>query len=176
MKRINLLVGAMALTAFGFVSCSDDDSDGSDVKFSGTYDLVEVNTQNATDFNDDGTKNVNQLKESNCYNDGKIILNDDGSLKYVITKILVDASDGTSGCATAYEAAGKWEAQSTNGNNTTIEAAFTNQNGASQTITLIKRGDNLTYTDDTILSTYPDRNADGEAINTRGSITYVFEK
>lgn len=166
----------MAIAAFSIVSCSDDDSNGSSVKISGTYDLEEVNTQAATDFNMDGTTNINQMKESNCYNDGKIILNDDGTLKYVVTKILVDESDGSAGCAASFEATGLWEAQSTNGGTTTISAAYTDQSGKNQTLTLTKKDDELTYKDNTVLSTYPDRNADKEAIYTSGSTTYVFKK
>jgi len=176
MKRINLLVGTLAIAALGFVSCSDDDNDNAnDVKIAGTYELEEVNTAAATDFNQDGKTNINQMKESNCYNDGRIILNSDGTLKYTVTQILI-GTDGSVGCANAYQATGLWEAQDANVDNTTIQAAFTNEAGDSQTVTLTKVGDKLTYVDNTILTTYPDRNANGEAVNTRGSVTYVFEK
>ena len=176
MKRINLLVGTMAIAAFGFVSCSDDDDSGSTVKISGTYDLEEVNTQAATDFNNDGTKHINQMDESSCYDAGKIILNDDGTLKYTITKILVDESDGSAGCATSFDATGLWQAQSTNGNNTTILVSYTDQSGDDQALTLTKKGDELTFTDNNLLSEYPDRDSNGKAIYTSGSTTYVFEK
>jgi hypothetical protein len=177
MKKINLLVGALAITAFGFVSCSDDDNDNAnDVRIAGTYELEEVNTAAATDFNQDGKTNVNQMKESNCYNDGRIILNSDGTLKYAVTKILINTATGSVGCANTYQATGLWEAQDANAENTTVQAVFTNEAGNSQTINLVKTGDKLSYTDNTILTTYPDRNANGEAVNTRGAVTYVFDK
>lgn len=177
MKRINLLVGTLAIAALGFVSCSDDDNDNAnDVKIAGTYELEEVNTAAATDFNQDGTRNTNQMKETNCYNDGRLILNDDGTLKYTITKVLINSTTGSVGCANSFQASGLWEAQDANVDNTTIQAAYTNEAGDTQTITLTKVGDKLSYVDNTVLTTYPDRNANGEAVNTRGSVTYVFEK
>lgn len=176
MKKINLVLGTLAIAACGFISCSDDDNNGTSVKIAGTYELNEVNTESATDFNMDGTANVNQVKESSCYNDGRIILNDDGTLKFTITKILIDETDGSVGCATSYQASGLWEAQSVTGSTTTITATYTDQSGNNQSITLVKDGSKLWYKDDTILSVYPDRNASHEAVYTSGSTTYVFEK
>jgi len=176
MKKINLVLGTMAIAACGFISCSDDDNDGASVKISGTYELNEVNTENATDFNMDGTANVNQVKESSCYDDGRITLNDDGTLKFTITKILIDETDGSTGCAASYQASGLWQANSVTGSTTTITAVYTDQSGNNQSITLVKNGNELTYKDDTVLSSYPDRNANDEAVYTLGSTTYVFKK
>lgn len=177
MKRVNLLMGAVAIAAFGFTSCSNDDDNNNndDVRIAGTYELEEVNTEFATDFNQDGTENIDQTEESNCYNDGEIRLNEDGTFTYIITGILVDEGSGSSGCKTSVQVSGTWEGAGT-GNNAVISAAYEDENGDDQIITLNKSGDRLTLEDDNILSRFPDRNDNGGAIYRSGSITYVFEK
>ncbi|TRW23376.1 hypothetical protein FMM05_14380 [Flavobacterium zepuense] len=175
MKRINLLAGALFVAALGFTACSDDDNDKTDVTIAGTYELEEVNTEAATDFNLNGTPHIDQTEESNCYDAGKIVLREDSTFTYTITGILVDASTGSSGCLSSVNVSGTWEADGT-GNNAVISAAYEDQNGDDQIITLTKSGDKLTLVDDNILSRYPDRNDAGGATYTSGSITYVFEK
>lgn len=176
MKKMNYLFGALAIGALSLTSCSDDDSKGGDVGIAGTYELEEVHTEAATDFNQDGTQNIDQTKESNCYDAGKIKLNSDNTFTYTITGILIDTSDGSVGCKNSFQASGTWEVQSGTNDNAVISAAYEDQNGDDQVITLVKVGKTITYADDNILSSYPDRNAAGEAVYTRGSITYVFEK
>lgn len=174
MKKMNYLLGALVVAGALFTSCSDDDNTET-VTIEGTYNLKEVNTEEATDFDGDGTAHVNQMDESGCYDNGKITLNSDNTFTYVVTGILVDVSSGSSGCATDFQASGTWEASGT-GNNATISAAYEDQTGTDRVITLQKQGNKLTYANDNILSQYPDRNDSGDAVYTSGSVTYVFEK
>ncbi|MFP9113155.1 hypothetical protein ACLI1A_04390 [Flavobacterium sp. RHBU_3] len=174
MKKINFLFGALAIGALGLTSCSDDDNN--DVGIAGTYTLKEVNTEAATDFDQDGEEHINQKEESSCYNGGRIRLNSDNTFTYVITGILIDESDGSVGCKNEFEASGTWQVQSGTDDDAIISAAYEDQNGDDQVITLVKDGNTLTLADDNILSTYPDRNSSGEAVYTSGSITYVFQK
>jgi hypothetical protein len=173
MKRINLFA-ALAFAALGFTACSDDD-ETSTVTYAGTYELEEVNTELATDFDMDGTAHKDQTEESDCYDAGQIKLNEDGSFTYTIARILVDEASGTSGCSTPFVANGTWEAEGA-GSSIQISAVYEDQNGDDQVISLVKNGNKITYVDDNILSRYPDRNSDNGAIYTSGSITYVFEK
>jgi len=175
MKRINLLLGTLTIAALGFTSCSGDDDNNNDVSIAGTYELEEVNTEAATDFDQNGTPHIDQTEESGCYDDGEITLREDGTFTYIITGILVNEATGTSGCASSYPASGTWEADGT-GNNAVISAAYKDQNGDDQIITLAKSGKKLTLVDNNILSRYPDRNSAGGAIYTSGSTTYVFER
>ncbi|MFP9099760.1 hypothetical protein ACLI09_11955 [Flavobacterium sp. RHBU_24] len=176
MKKMHYLLGALALGAITLTSCSDDDNESNDVGIAGTYELEAVNTETATDFNDDGTEHSNQMEESGCYDAGRIKLNSDSTFTYTITGILIDTSDGSVGCKESFQASGTWEIQTGTSNNAVISAAYEDQNGDDQVITLVKAGNQLTYTEDNILSTYPDRNDDGEAFYNSGSTTYVFEK
>lgn len=176
MKKMNYLFGALALGALTITSCSDDDSNSNDVGIAGTYELEAVNTESATDFDQDGTEHIDQTEESGCYDAGKIKLNSDNTFTYTITGILIDTSDGSVGCKNSFQASGTWEIQSGTDDNAVISAAYEDQNGDDQVITLVKSGQTLTYSDDNILSSYPDRNSAGEAVYTSGSVTYVFEK
>lgn len=176
MKKMHYLFGALALGALGITSCNDDDSSSNDTAIAGTYNLKAVNTETATDFDQDGTEHVDQTQESSCYDAGKIKMNSDNTFTYVVTGILIDTSDGSVGCKNSFQASGTWEIQSGTDDNAVISAAYEDQNGDDQVITLVKVGQTLTYADDNILSSYPDRNAAGEAVYTSGSITYVFEK
>lgn len=176
MKKMNFLFGALALGAITLTSCSDDDNESNDVGIAGTYELEAVNTEAATDFDMDGTENVNQMEESGCYDSGRIRLNSDNTFTYTITGILIGTADGSVGCKESFQASGTWEIQTGTDNNAVISAAYEDQNGDDQVITLVKAGNQLTYTDDTILSSYPDRNDNDEAFYNAGSTTYVFEK
>jgi len=176
MKKMNYLFGALALGALTIASCSDDDNNSNDVGIAGSYELEKVNTERATDFDKDGTENIDQTEESDCYDAGRIRLNSDNTFTYTITGILIDETDGSVGCKNSFQASGTWELQSGTDDNAVISAAYEDQNGDDQVITLVKSGRTLTYADDNILSSYPDRNAAGEAVYTPGSVTYVFEK
>lgn len=174
MKNMKFVFGALAIGAFAFTSCNDDDTTSAGV--GGTYNLTEVNTETQTDFNQDGTSSTNQKQETSCYNNGRITLNTDGTLKYVITGVLIGASDGSVGCKTDYEASGEWEIQTGNDENAVISAVYTDQNGDDNIISLTKIGSQLTLTDNNILSSYPDRNSSGEPFYRAGSVEYVFRK
>ena len=175
MKSIKVLAGVFALTAFGFASCSDDDSDSvnDDNQIAGTYNLVEVNTSEDTDFNMDGTSNENQALESDCYDDGRIVLNADGTLTYYHEYILVDESNGTSTCASA-DYAGTWVIDMQAGSTVIIDATYVNDNDQEVDITLTKQGNRISYYN--MFSEFPDRNSENGATYTNGDVEYVFEK
>ena len=174
MKKRNLVLGMFAIAALGFTSCSSDDDNNSvndQTVIAGTYNLTEVNTQAATDFDKDGTPHVNQLEESSCYDDNKITLNSDGTLTYVVNSIIVNEATGVAACGED-TVTGTWERVGT-GSDITIRATYT-QNGVNTTINLAKDGNELTYTKSGLTATYPDRNADGNAYYRTGSTEYVF--
>jgi hypothetical protein len=175
MKKSQFLFGALAFGALALTSCNDDDNKNTS-GIAGTYSLQEVNTQTQTDFNQDGTSSTNQKQETSCYNNGRITLNTDGTLKYVVTGVLIGASDGSVGCKTDYEASGQWQTQTGNDENAVISAVYNDQNGDDTVITLTKIGRELSLEQNNILSNYPDRNANGEPFYRSGSVTYVFRK
>lgn len=167
---------SLAIAGFTFTSCSDDDNETNDnTKIEGTYELEQVNTEEATDFDKNGTSHIDQTEESDCYDAGKIVLNSDNTFTYVKTEILVNEAEGTAGCASPVTYSGTWSAAGT-GTQAVITGMYEDNNGDDQVVILSKDGKKLTLTDDTILSRYPDRNNDGGAIYTSGSIEYVFEK
>lgn len=176
MKKINLLVCTLAVAGLGFTSCSDDDNDANnDVRIEGTYLLDEVNTAKATDFNMDGVLHIDQMEESKCYDGSKVVLNADGTFTYVIKGILV--SEGTAGCSEAFTASGLYKAETaSNTKNSLITLTYTNQKGDQEVRVFTKIGDELIWEDNTILSSYPDRDANGAAILTQGRVQYVFDK
>jgi hypothetical protein len=177
MKKMKLFVGMLAVAGLGFTSCSDDDSDsGNDNRIEGTYHLEEVNTAEATDFDEDGDSHIDQTEESDCYNDGKITLNDDNTMTYVATGILIDEENGTDGCIESTTLTGTWELIEGSGSDALIEITYEDENEESQTVTLTKMGNELIWDEDDIFSTYPDRNEEGGAIYTSGSTQYVFKK
>jgi hypothetical protein len=176
MKKLPFIFGALAVASLTLVSCNDDDNNNVNSGVSGTYNLKEVNTETQTDFDQDGTAHTNQMQESQCYNNGKITLNTDGTLTYVVTGILISTADGSVGCKQEYQATGQWQQQSGNDENAVISAVYTDQNGDNNIVTLTKTGTTLTYVNDNLLSTYPNRNSNGEPVYTSGSTTYVFKK
>src|SRR5690606_27531404 len=91
MKKFRLLALTLAITGFGLTSCSnDDDSDANnETQIAGTYDLEEVITAEPTDFDEDGDFNENQMNESDCYDDSRIILNADNTLTYHSNSIII---------------------------------------------------------------------------------------
>lgn len=176
MKRINLFICSLAVAGLGFTSCSDDDNEGTnnDVKIEGTYNLDEVNTAAATDFDQDNDEHIDQMEESNCYDGGRIILNSDNTFEYKITGILVN--EGVAGCAQTQTVTGVYTAQpAADPKNALITLTYDN-NGQTVTRQFNKIGDELRWSDNTVLSTYPDRNADGAAIMVPGATEYVYEK
>lgn len=175
MKKINLLVCTLAIASLGFTSCSDDDTDStSDVKIEGTYSLSEVNTEAQTDFDKDGDAHVDQTEESSCYDGGKLILNSDNTFEYTITGIIV--SEGDAGCAESQKVSGVYTSQSASDPKNALITLTYDNNGTTVTRQFTKIGKELSWSDDTILSTYPDRNDDGAAVLVPGSTEYVYTK
>jgi hypothetical protein len=175
MKKINLFVCTLAIAGLGFTSCSDDDNGStSDVKIEGTYLLKEVNTAAETDFDMDNDSHINQMEESGCYDGGKIVLNSDGTFEYVITGILV--SGGDAGCAEDTNVSGVYTSQPAADPKNALITLTYDDNGQTVTRQFTKIGDELSWSDATILSTYPDRNDDNAAVLVPGSTEYVYEK
>ncbi|AWH86627.1 hypothetical protein HYN59_16595 [Flavobacterium album] len=178
MKKINLLMCSLVIAGLGFTSCSDDDNDSNnnESRIEGTYNLKEVNTGEATDFDEDGDSNIDQMKESSCYNNGKITLRADNTFTYVATAILVNETEGTAGCAEDVTYTGTWEIVEGSGTTAIIAVTYEGENNNDVTLTLTKQGNRLSWEDDNIFSQYPDRNNAGAAIYRSGSIKYVYEK
>lgn len=178
MRRINVLLCSLAVAGIGFVSCSDDDSssNSNESRIEGTYNLVEVNTEEATNFDQDGDENINQMEESGCYDEGKITLRADNTFTYVYTAILVDESNGTAGCAEEVTYTGTWDIEEGAGTTALIAITYEDENNDPVTLVLTKQGRELSWMDNTIFSEYPDRNEAGAAIYRPGSIEYVFRK
>jgi len=175
MKKFRLLALTLAITGFGLTSCSnDDDSDANnETQIAGTYDLEEVITAEPTDFDEDGDFNENQMNESDCYDDSRIILNADNTLTYHSNSIIINTTDGTSGC-TQGTFSGTWELVDGSGTDAVIAATYEDANGDETTINLVKEGTTLTYV--ALFGSYPDRNEEGGAIYTFGTVEYVFRK
>ena len=176
MKKINLLVCTLAVAGLGFTSCSDDDNENNNdnTRIEGTYNLDEVNTPRATDFDRDGVSHIDQTEESNCYDNGKIVLRADNTFEYVITGILVQ--DGNAGCRETETKTGVYTVEpAADPKNALITLTYTENN---QTVTreFTKIGDELTWRSNAIVSSYPDRDANGTAIEVAGSVEYVYEK
>lgn len=179
MKKIKFFVGMLAVAGLGFTSCSDDDNDsGNDNanRIEGTYHLEEVNTAEATDFDEDGDPHIDQTEESNCYNDGRITLHDDNTMTYVSTGILIDEETGADGCVESTTLTGTWELIEGSGSEALIDISYEDENEETKTVRLTKIGNELIWDEDDIFSTYPDRNEEGGAIYTLGSIQYVYRK
>lgn len=175
MKKIHLLAATLMFTGIAFVSCSDDDSSSS-TTIEGTYDLKEVNTADATDFDMDGDSHIDQTEESDCYDQGRITLNSDNTFTYVATGILIDEQTGQAGCASAVTLSGTWSIDDGTGETAVLQLNYEDENGDETIVFVEKNGRKITWEDDDIFSAYPDRNDDGGAIYTSGSTTYIFEK
>ncbi len=174
MKKIKVLLCALAIAGFGFTSCEDDD-DTNQNRIAGTYNLVEVNTQAATDFDEDGTEHINQKEESNCYDGAKIILRSDQTFTFHNNYILVDETNGNATCAeSTFE--GTYTVESGSGSNAVITATYENNNEEDVVLMLTKVGNEISYTQAGLFSQYPDRDDSGGAIYTNGSVEWVFRK
>lgn len=178
MKKIKLIVCALAVASFGFVSCNDDDDNNAvvvpnPVGIAGTYNLAAANTANPTDFNQDGTENTNQVLESDCYAGNKMVLNADGSFGWQMNNILVDSGSGNSACD-QYLALGTWTLSSGSGVNAIIDVTYQAENGDDIDITLSKTGNQLELV--YVFGPYPDKDDDGGAFNAIGQFSLVFNK
>ena len=174
MKKIKVLLCAAVVSALVFTGCSnDDDAPTNDLQIAGTYRLTEVNTDEPTDFNQDGTESANQMLESNCYNDSDITFNADGTFTYDVKDILVNETAGSFACDD-YTVSGTWVLQGGVGSMALIDATFENPNGENVTLRFNKDGNELTQY--SLISQYPDRDASGGAIYRIGSVELIFEK
>lgn len=168
----NLRILAMVALAITFGACSsDDNSDNNNNSggIEGTYELREFNTSVATDFDEDGTASTNQVNESDCYNDVQIALRSDNTFTYTIGYISVN-TDGSDTC-TSYEVDGTWTAT-----NNTITATYENIEGNDVTVSFARTDNGNTLTETRTITTFPNRNAEGAAIQTVGSVQLVFKK
>lgn len=176
MKKINLFVCMLAIAGLGFTSCSDDDSSNTgntDVEIAGTYDLREVNTQEATDFDEDGTLHINQMEESDCYNNSKVTFNADNTFTADMNGIIVNEDNGTSACAQT-TVSGTWEIYAGTGANVVLRVRYEDDNGDNVVANFTKQGGKLTMYE--LFSEYPDRNAQGGAVYTNGDVEYIYDK
>jgi Lipocalin-like domain len=169
MKKGKIL--ALALLAISFGACSDDDASNNDSgSIEGVYDLTEFNTSVATDFNEDGTESTNQMDETNCYDTRKIDFNSDNTFTYDLDYILINTATGEAVCTTS-DVSGTWTAS-----NNTITAVYEEEDGTEVTLTFTRSEDSDTLTQNTVLTTFPDRDAEGVAFNRVGSVELVFTK
>lgn len=174
MKKFRILACALVVTGFGLTSCSNDDDNDSvndEVQIEGTYNLTEVNTPVPTDFDENGTSHDNQVEETDCYDDSKIIFNADGTFTYHKHYVLVNGTDGTSACAEG-SFTGSWERLSGSGSDALIQAIYETDNGNDVTLNLVKEGNTITFND--VFGSYPTRNEEGGAVNAIGNVEYVF--
>ncbi|RRJ93657.1 DUF5004 domain-containing protein [Flavobacterium macacae] len=177
MKKIKFTLGAIIFAGMTLTSCSSDDNNdngSNEVEIAGTYNLVEFNTEDPTDFNQDGTLNGNQTLETSCYSGSKIILNSDGSFKYQENRILVDVTNGTSACTTPSQYLGTWVNNGGAGTTAIITATYLDENDDTRTLTLTKEGNRIT--DFRLFAQYPDRNEAGGAIYSIGDVEIIYEK
>ncbi|RYG31582.1 MAG: hypothetical protein EOO01_35230 [Chitinophagaceae bacterium] len=176
MKKTLLLAGLFSAAALSFSSCSSDDNGDSvnnENMIAGTYNLSEVNTEDTTDFNLDGTQSENQMNESDCYDGSKITLNADGTLTYYNNYVLVNTQTGSDTCASETYA-GTWEVNTQAGSTVVIDATYVLPNEDEVAVQLTKVGNKLTRY--VLFGQYPDRNTSDAAVYTTGSIEYVFVK
>lgn len=129
-----------------------------------------------TDLNNDGDAHLNQMDESDCYNEGRITLNDDNTFTYIYTAVLIDEAEGSIGCAEEITYTGTWELVSGTTSEAVIEITYEAGNGEDTSLLLAKTDNELVWTDDTLVSQYPDRDDEGAPVYTLGSTQFVYRK
>jgi len=171
-KMKNLRILAMTALAITIGSCSSDDNNDNDNSggISGTYELREFNTSSPTDFNEDGTSSTNQMSETNCYNNSKLTFRADNTFTYEVAYLSVNTADASDTC-TSYEVDGTWTAT-----NNTLTATYEDIEGEDVTVNFARTDNGRTLTETRAISRYPNRNSDGGAIYTLGSVQLVFKK
>jgi len=168
----NLRILAMTALAITFGACSSDDNNddnNNSGSIEGTYELREFNTSVPTDFDEDGQTSTNQVEESSCYDDVQISLRSDNTFTYTIGYISVNP-DGSDTC-TEYEVDGTWSTT-----NNTLTATYENTEGNDVTVNFARSNNGNTLTETRAVTTFPNRNAEGSAIQTIGSVQLVFKK
>lgn len=166
MKKLPLLLLAIAgcITA---VSCSDDD-DGNNgsADIAGTYRMTAFNVPTAIDYDEDGDSSVNMMTESNCYNNTVMTINQNGT--YTSTYNSVGINAGVSSCAAAQVSSGTW---TRNGNTFTTTAT----NGGTGTNTWTWNANANTLTRTQANAQYPSIDPDtGDYVYGTGNVSYVY--
>lgn len=178
MKKIYFL-GSLLLAGLTFTACTDEDSDtlvnnldGSVIW--GTYDLVAVNTEVATDYNQDGVAHINQMEESECYSTANITFSGiHDQFTYARHLLAVNEEQGIALCDDL-TIAGDYVRTDGSYTNGKFRLTYVNGNGETRTMDFIKEGTTLRYIEP--FGKYPDRTATGTPTKTPGVIEYVFEK
>lgn len=177
MKKFRVLACTLLVMGFGLTSCSsDDDTAGvnNETQIEGTYNLTAVTTAEPTDFDADGTSHSDQMQETDCYNGSQLVLNADNTFTFEKNGVVVDTTEGTSGCTNATYT-GTWEILTGSGSDVIIRATYQDNNDDDVILNLVKTGNEITYTNE--FGTYPDRDEDtGGAILTFGAVEYLFVK
>lgn len=119
MKKIKIITAVIVFfTAFNFLSCSNEPIDpeinlgnwGGVQDISGSYKMTGFYTSIPTDLNNDKKASVNQMDETNCFNDNFLTLNADKT--FIKTSKLVDISStanvATLNCIVNSELTGTW--------------------------------------------------------------------
>ncbi len=118
MKKIKMITAVIGLfAAFNLLSCSNEPIDPEinlgnwGIKdFAGSYKMTGFYTSIPTDLNNDKNASLNQMEETNCFNDNSLTLNADQT--FIKTSKLVDiattANVPTLNCVVNSEVTGTW--------------------------------------------------------------------
>jgi len=134
MKKISFL--AIAVFALSFYSCDVEPVDptalanaannpggggsggngggnggGSGSAITGTYILTAFNTSVPTDLNNDGTASINQMSETNCFNNSLLTLNTNGTFTADTKGIEIDLNTTQLACFEDPDINGNWTIQ-----------------------------------------------------------------
>lgn len=179
MKKFYLL-GSLLFAGLTFTACSDDDANVTDpdtmdpTTIWGTYALVAVNTEVATDYDQDGVAHVNQMEESDCYSTANITFSGiHDQFTYARHLLAVNEEQGIALCddLTILGDYVRTDGGYTNGK---FRLTYVNGSGETRTMDFIKEGTTLRYIEQ--YGKYPDRTAEGTPTKTPGVIEYVFHK
>lgn len=178
MKKFYLL-GSLLLAGLTFTACSDDDTKATDSnldpsELNGTYNIVAVNTESATDYDMDGTAHINQMEETECYDTASITFSGlHDQFTYNRHRLSVQEEEGIDLCDDL-TIVGTYERISGGYTNGTFRLTYVNGSGNTMTMDFVKEGTKLTQTNP--YGPYPNRTASGVPSSTVGRIDYVFEK
>jgi hypothetical protein len=180
MKKFYLL-GSLLLAGLTFTACSDDDNNMAAIdsnldpsELNGTYDIVAVNTEMATDYDMDGTAHINQMEETECYDTASITFSGlHDQFTYQRHRLAVAEEQGIGLCddLTITGTFVRIDGGYTNG---TFRLTYVNGSGNTMTMDFVKEGTKLTQTNP--YGPYPNRTANGTPTTTPGKIEYVFQK
>ncbi|WP_338410123.1 hypothetical protein [uncultured Flavobacterium sp.] len=136
---------------------------------SGTYLLTSFITSVPTDLNGDGTTSINQMNETNCFNNSFIVLSAANTFISNSKGIEIDGigTDAVVSCFSDPDYSGSW---AQNG----INITFTYQDaGVSYTDTFVYNGNTLTlsYSDGEVVGT-----SGGNPVYLTSDLTFVYTK